>query len=380
MNDRRVPAVRSGLLAAGLMALTAATWARPAAAQDGINELRPAVLLRAGFEVEPEAADRGDGFLLYDARLALVGTIGQAFDLRLGVEYDRDDPGLDLLDASASVGLAGDRIHVDLGAFKSPVGREAGVEKRDLRFAERGQATLALAPGRQLGVQVRGAALDTRFSWGVGLFNGDGLALDNVDGGFLAGGRVAFNNVGDLEFAEEFVVEVGLSVATSSDSGRAVLPGARLGPTADGAVSFIDYGQFEGHRFTWGGDVRLAYQGWTLAGEYLRTDYDPEASAEDVHAEGVTLDLRHALWGLFDVGARYDAFTPAVAGPGTDTDAREFLVLGVGLAPALFAELGLQYAIGLDDPGRGVAQAIDGTNTTPPLVDGQFLIFLQLSY
>lgn len=374
MNGKLGP-VGLAVLAVGLA--TPGTGA--AQGTTGPYELRPSGLLRTGFEIEPAEADRADGFIVYDARLALTGVVGQLFDYRLGVEYDRDDAGIDLLDAIISVPLANDRVHVDLGGFRSPVSREATADKALLPFVERSQLALALAPGRQLGLQLRGTALDTRLSWGGGLFNGNGLALENDDKAFLVAGRAAFNSVGEIEFSEDFVVEVGLSAAWSSDSALVVLPVEDVTAPMPEGRRLVAVEEFEGDRLIWGGDLRFAYQGWTLAGEYLRSRYDPE-TGEALHAEGATIDLRYALWGLFDVGGRYDTFTPAVGLNGEPPRASRFLALGVGMAPGLFARLSMQYAIGLDGTTRGIGRALDGTNTAPPLTDGQFLLYLQLAF
>jgi len=375
MNGRTLGWAGLAVLAAGL----AVPGTTSAQSPTGSHELRPSGLLRTGFEIEPAEADRANGFILYDARLALTGVVGQLFDYRLGVEYDRDDAGIDLLDAIISVPLSNDRVHIDLGGFRSPVSREATGDKALLPFVERSQLALALAPGRQLGLQLRGTSFDTRLSWAGGLFNGNGLRLENDDKAFLVAGRAAYNNVGEIEFSEDFVVEAGLSAAWSQDSALVVLPVEDVTAPAPEGRRLVAFEEFEGDRLTWGGDLRLAYQGWTLAGEYLRTDYDSE-TGENLHASGATVDLRYALWGLFDVGGRYDTFTPAVGLNLEPPRASRFLALGVGMAPGLFARLSLQYAIGLDGTTRGVGQALDGTNTAPPLTDGQFLLYLQLAF
>lgn len=374
---RLARATGAGILIVGLVGPL------PASAQEttGPNVLRPSGMLRTGFEFEPADADRADGFIVYDARLALTGVVGYVFDFTLGVEYDRDDAGIDLLDAIITFPLSGEAVRADLGGFRSPVSREATADKAMLPLVERSQSALALAPGRQLGLQVRGTALEERLRIAGGLFNGNGLRLENDDKAFLVAGRASYNNVGPLEFPEDLVIEAGLSAAWSTDSALFVLPvEGRTGPEPD-ARRLVSLEEFEGDRIIWGADARLAYEGWTIAAEYLRTDYDPEVGdGEGLHAEGITVDLRHALWGLFDVGGRYDSFTPAVGFAGDPPRASRFFVLGLAVAPGLFARAGLQYAIGIDGTTRGVESALDGTNTAPPLTDDQFLIFLQLAF
>lgn len=338
-------------------------------AQDGLPaELAPTGLLRTGFEFEPQASDRNDGFIIYDARLGLSGKVGFVFDYVLGVEYDRDNEDFDLLDAMLSFPLGKSSVRIDIGGFRSPVGREATIDKAMLPFIERAQSALALAPGRQVGLQFRGEGMDTRLTWAAGLFNGNGLRLENDDDSFLAAGRAAFNSVGEVEFFEDFVLEAGVSLATTQDGSQRVLP---VG------VELVDYA---GDRTIYGADVRFAYRGWSLSGEYLRTEYDDVSGVADVHAYGLTADLRYMLWGLFDFGARYDGFRPAFDSDGSEPSRNEFLVFGLGLNPGLYARVGMQYSVGLNDAISGVQDPLDGTNTAPALTDKQFLLFMQVAF
>ncbi|MDH3427964.1 MAG: OprO/OprP family phosphate-selective porin, partial [Gemmatimonadota bacterium] len=205
----------------GLIFLTTAITAvapAPLVAQEGDPaRLAASGLLRTGFEFEPQSANRNDGFIIYEARLGLSGEIGFVFDYEFGIEYDRDDAGIDLLDAILSFPLGRSPTSVDLGGFRSPLGREATADKAALPLVERSQATLALAPGRQVGLQVRGEALSSRLRWAAGLFNGNGLRLENDDDSFLGSGRVAFNSIGDVEFFEDFVIEAGASLVATRD-------------------------------------------------------------------------------------------------------------------------------------------------------------------
>ncbi len=350
-------------------------------AQDAFRtELIPTGLLRMGFEFEPQAAGRNDGFIVYDARLGLSGKVGFVFDYKLGIEYDREDEEFDLLDAVLSFPLGQSSVHIDIGAFRSPIGREATADKGMLPFIERSQTALALAPGRQVGLQVRGDGMDSRLTWAAGLFNGNGLRLENDNDSFLAAGRAAFNSVGDVEFFEDLVLELGVSLATTQDGSQRVLPVEVMTGSAPAAFRTVDLIDYEGDRLIYGADVRFAYRGWSLAGEYLRTEYDDTSGFSDVNAYGLTADLRYMLWGVFDLGARYDGFRPALAVDGGDPERNEFLVLGLGLAPGLYARVGMQYSIGLDGTTRGVQNPLDGTNTAPALTDDQFLLFLQVAF
>jgi len=222
--------------------------------------------------------------------------------------------------------------------------------------------------------------MDSRLTWAAGLFNGNGLRLENDNDSFLAAGRAAFNSVGDVEFFEDLVLELGVSLATTQDASQRVLPVEVMTGSAPAAFRTVDLIDYEGDRLIYGADVRFAYRGWSLAGEYLRTEYDDTSGFSDVNAYGLTADLRYMLWGVFDLGARYDGFRPALAVDGGDPERNEFLVLGLGLAPGLYARVGMQYSIGLNGATRGVQNPLDGTNTAPALTDDQFLLFLQVAF
>lgn len=347
-------------------------------AQDSGFDLQPYGFMRLGLEIEPESSGRSDGFLLYDARLGLRGEVGFLFDYELGLEFNRQAESVDLLDASLSFPIGHSEVRVDVGGFQAPVGRDATADKALLGTAERSQLALALAPGRQVGVQVGGQAADTRLNWAIGLFNGNGLRWENDDDSFLFAGRLVFNNVGDLEFFEDFVVEVGASFATTSDESMSVLPVA-LQPIMGVSRGFVML-DYTGDRRIYGGEGRLAYHGWSLAGEYLRARYDDPTGPGTVDASGYTVDLRHMLWGLFDLGVRYDAFEPAFGPFGGEPTANDFVVLSLRAASGPYAHVGLQYSIGVDGATRGVDFSLDGTNTAPPLADGQFLLFLQVAF
>ena len=44
-------------------------------------------------------------------------------------------------------------------------------------------------------------------------------------------------------------------------------------------------------------------------------------------------------------------------------------MFGLGVAPGLYAQFGMQYAIGLDGSKRSVSEALDGTNLAPSEAD-----------
>lgn len=362
------------LLAASLLALPAG-----AAAQQGGGpepDIRFGGLLRTGFRTGGGEVGRARGFEVLDARLRASGKIGIVFDWDVQAGWDRRREAVELLDARLSLPVAAP-LRLEVGQFKAPFGKEALKGKGEIVFVDRSQASRLLAPGRQVGLQAAGEALEGRFRYAGGLFNGNGRRLENDDGSFLYAARAEFNNVGVAEFYDELVVEVGANVAVSRDS--AVDLGAGLGRPL--VMDGLDLSDFRGDRVLAGGDLRLGYRGFFLRGEYLRADLEPEPvsgpAAGDVTLEGGYLEAGYDLWGAIDGLVRWDALRGPVRSvdgrpvdPGDPTaDGTDFLVFGLELFPGYSTKIGLQYAVG-----------IGGTRVGPGLADGEFQAMAQVDF
>ena len=345
-------------------------------AQDGPT-LDVTGLLRTGFRVESSDTGGRDGFALYDARLGATGKVGIVFDYVAGIEVDTREESIRLLDAALGFPIKEELLQLGIGLERSRFGGEAITNKADIPFVERFQGSLALAPGRQLGMDLHGAAMEGRLGYAGGVYNGNGPAWEN-DGGFLWTAAAGWNSVGELEFFEDFVWEVGASVAFSEDSALAALP---LSLPEEGVANPVPVlAEYTGDRLSWGGNARVAYREFAVAGEYLRTDFNP-TDGEDSSSEGWYAQGSFTLWAAAELLARYDSFRTAggIGGPdGAQTT--KFLVLGVNVLPGLVGKLAIQYALGLDGTLAGQEQALDRTNTAPRLADGQFLLNLQVAF
>lgn len=348
----------AGMLAAGLAA------SPPLAAQASGPPLTIGGLLRTGIRFEPEDAGRRDGFEVFDARVSLEGEIGIVFDYFLeGAFEERKDPlpdedaGLEfeLLDARLTLPIRS-QVSLSVGQFKAPVGGETLLPKEDIRFLERAQASRAIAPGRQVGLELHGDVLEGRLTYRAGAFNGNGRSLENDDNSFLYAGRVQFNTVGPIEFYEDLVIQVGANLAFSTDSA------VRLGPGLDGSLAGddgvpppgVDLASWHGDRFLAGFDVHASYRGWRFDAEYLRAELDPAAAGvEDLDAWGGYVEGAYGFFNALEAAVRYDHLDP-VGGPD-----RQFLILGLNVFPGFHAKFGLQYAFGIDGSPEGAALADD---------------------
>ena len=358
----RTPAAAAPTLTAGILALAALLAAPLALGAQGAQGEGPDVrlggLLRTGLLTGPEAAGRTDGFRIHDARLRASGEIGIVFDYRVQAEWDTGTDRFRLLDAQLSLPIV-PQLALDLGQFKAPFGREVLQGKGEITFLERAQASQLVAPGRQVGVQLSGQAVDDRLSYRGGLFNGNGRRLENDNDSFLWAARVQYNTVGAAEFYDELVVEVGADVGYSRDDG--VDLAARLDRPVAAAV--VDLSDFTGDRLLVGADGRVGWRGFFLRGEYLRAELEVDGPVlvdgellEDVDRvlEGGWLEAGYSFLGAIEGTVRWDRLDAgllAVDGfapvPDETAAASDFLVVGINLFPGYHTKVGLQYAAGL---------------------------------
>lgn len=377
-GERRTTAV-AALMGLAAILLAPATGHAQAGQGDG-PDIRIGGLLRTGLLTGPSSLDRTDGFRIHDARLRASGKIGIVFDYHVQAEWDTGADRFRLLDARLSLPVL-PRLALELGQLKAPFGREMLQGKGEITFLERAQASRLLAPGRQVGVQLSGRALEDRLSYRGGLFNGNGRRLENDNDSFLWAARVEYNTVGAAEFYDELVVEVGADVGYSRDDG--VDLASRLDRPVTAAV--VDLSDFTGDRLLLGVDGRAGWRGFFLRGEYLRAELELDGPVpvgdvllEDVDRvlEGGFLEGGYSFLGAIEGTVRWDRLDAGVLSvdgfatdPSDPPGASDFLVVGINLFPGYDTRVGFQYAAGLG-----------GTEVGPGLADGQFAVIAQVDF
>lgn len=365
--------------------------ARAQAGGQGGGPGRPGVelggLLMAGFRAEPEGSPEDSGFDLMHARLDASGSTGLGVEYRILTGFDPGDRDVELLDARFTIPVRPE-LRISAGQFKAPFSREALIAPGELQFTERAQGPSALAPLRQVGVELSGATLDRRLRYRAGIFNGEGRTAGNPDGEMLYAARVEFSRLGgSVQFYDELNLTVGANVAFSEDSARDV---SAAGPFRTPLLVPSD---FRGERLLLGGDLELGYRGFFLAGEYLRGEIDPDPAFPTTADEGVQtaeagyVEGGYKLWGgLVDLLGRWDAYDPPAGGR------RDFMVLGANIYPGLDARIGVEYAARLDDaeptrtPAPGLTPPDEPTASPAPSplpggwADGQFILRIQTGF
>jgi phosphate-selective porin len=361
-----------------------------ARAQDDPIDLELNGLFRTGLRLEGVStgspdADPTSGFDIYDARLGLGGKIGLIFDYDASIEWDGDRNSIRLLDARLGATLVPDYLKLDVGQMRAPFGYETLLNKADIQFVDRAQVSNAIDPAWQLGFDLSGTALETRLSYWGGMFNGDGRTLENDDSSFMYALRAQFNNIGDVTFYEDFVVQVGANLAFSKDSALEILP--VIAPAQVGGYAVPRYEEFSGDRLLWGADLKIEYRAFFLAAEYAHGQYDRSADPPPgptpppfdpkPTSDGYFIEGGYSFIGAVDLLLRWDDLKPAET-RNTSIERSRFVVAGINLYPGFFAKIGFQYAFGIDDTKLGFRPNLGNVGT--PLADKQFMINLQVSF
>lgn len=208
-----------------------------------------------------------DTWVLRRARLIVQGTVARFFDFYIAPDFGGGNTVLQ--DAYLEL-RATPKFRVRAGKFKVPFGLERLRSAAALLFVERALPT-AIAPNRDLGVQIHGELLGGVLLYQAGVFNGvvDGGSADadTNDGKDLAG-RVFVEPFGRGHGKALARLGVGLAATRGEQSGA--LPSYRSG----GQLGFFSYASgvtADGTR------TRLSPQGqWScgalgLFGEYARS-------------------------------------------------------------------------------------------------------------
>lgn len=176
-----------------------ASTARPAAGQTTDEPLfgqlvaaahSPALNLGALLQVVADYQDRRsspgtNGFTVANMRLSIGGELDGGFGYFLQGNLAATPVLLDAIVRYAPT----ERLGIEAGRFKVPFSQEYLTNAASIDFVNRSRVVDALAPARQVGVQVRGATV-RGLSWAAGAFSGADVA--NPDGVLLGSARLSY--------------------------------------------------------------------------------------------------------------------------------------------------------------------------------------------
>jgi len=198
-----------------------------------------------------------DRILLRRTRLTVKGAFAENIDFTIQSDFGNNSIGgvsgyrAQLADAFVNWSKY-EFANVQIGQFKTPHGYEQLLSDTKTIFIERSLPNDQLTVSRQIGLGVNGAVANKRVTYGVGLFNGNGVnngANDNDN--FMYAGRVGATA---WQKDAEHRLAFGVNGFASTDTGLTV-------PMLTGT--------FTGHRTGWGADGQLTLGRFDFAGEFL---------------------------------------------------------------------------------------------------------------
>ena len=232
----------------------------------------PAFVISAG-----EVKDR---FLIRRARVTVAGDHAEQLDFKFelelfsGANSSARVTGIAARDVSVNW-RAVPEANIKLGQFKAPFGFEQLTSDSRLLSIEPSLVTTALAPDRQIGVQLWGQPLarlwpeqSDALTYHVAMFNGSGSNTSiNNNSEFMYVGRVEVQALKSQILNQPTSVRVGVNGLSSRDEN-----GTRVSPAIfvnqDGSLSGFDISP-PGGREAYGFDATLRVGPFEVTGEYL---------------------------------------------------------------------------------------------------------------
>lgn len=197
------------------------------------------------------------------------------------------------------------------GQFKVPYSTSFTISASELQFVERTQVDSNFRLDRDNGVNLYGKVFNSKLTYNLGIYDGEGRNKANQDNGNLYSGRVIFEPLGkypyhesDNERSDQSLVILSAAFATSkdqADSTNTNLSG-RLASTALGMSDVSSYNAFVG----------VKYRGASLHGEYYQRAINPEKKGiSDETGDGYYLQAGYfVVPKIVEIAARYESFDP----------------------------------------------------------------------
>ena len=255
------------------------------------------LLTFAGNVGRRDATEKEAGFDVTDARLLVAGELEKDFGYLVQAEFTKSTPLLDLILhwKAPDVGF-----RLSAGYFRTPFSAELLIPAPRLDFIERSQVVRALAPARQIGVQLDQRIAGKALVFHAGVFNGNGLDA-NDDDRFLYLVRVD----GKVLCDEGWELDYGANAAYSEDE--------------NASIGIRDYTPLNGRRWIAGGDIRATHALFFFSAEAIFGFFDDENFRAD-HVWGYQASAGWQATQRVQLLARYDAFHAGNADRRQDRD------------------------------------------------------------
>ncbi len=221
-----------------------------------------------------------DRFRVRRARINVSGDYAEQFEFKLEGEFQLAAAGNSTRTNFAATDLFANwhalpELNVKLGQFKAPFGLEQFTADSRLLTIESSLATTAIAPDRQIGIQVWGRPLAGFWperaeflTYYAGIFNGTGRNISvNDNSEFMYAGRLEVLAMKAEILNEEATIRLGANGLVSRDDAGTLVSNQGF-VNADGSLASFSL-PTAGRREAYGFDVGLRYGGFELIAEYL---------------------------------------------------------------------------------------------------------------
>ena len=282
------------------------------------------------FDYQNERIQAGqNGFSVANMRLKLKGEFDGGFGYAFQTRFTSAPS---ILDANMYYSIS-PPFTVRIGQFKAPFSKEYLISAPDIDFVNRSRVVSALAPGRQIGLQLSGLTARDAVSFQIGLFNGNGFSVNaNDSNDFLYAGRIAFLPQVFHDVPDNYQLELGVNAAFSTDSTVSIVDGLLPG--------------YSGDRLVLGADMRLNVNRVLLAGEYIRAKLKPD-TGEEIKPSGFHATTGYMVTPKVQVLFRWDHFNLDMLVENSFES--DWLIGGVNVWPTGTTEVQVNYIIDLDD-------------------------------
>ncbi len=217
-------------------------------------------------------------FLVRRARIDLKGSLDKLFGFRLMGEFEGDHGtnAANLKEGYVEYNQF-PSFRIRVGQFKEPWGLENMYGDLWLDFLERPAVENFIRPEQDLGLMFFGKLFGKRLEYGVGLFNGSGTNVEEVNDDKDVAGRIALTPfaASDNTWMKHLTfggsATYGKQAATLDGTGPTTAVGTRyltfVNPTAGNDVTLNSY------RSRFGGDLEWIVGPFSLKGEYAYTRF-----------------------------------------------------------------------------------------------------------
>ena len=294
------------------------------------------------FDYQNERTMNGhNGFSVANMRLKLKGEFDGGFGYAFQTSFTSAPS---ILDANMYCSIS-PPFTLRIGQFKAPFSKEYLISAPDIDFVNRSRVVSALTPGRQIGLQLSSLSARDAVSFQVGLFNGNGFSSNTNDSDdFLYAGRITFLPQVFHDVPDNYHLEVGVNAAFSKDSLVSIVNGLLPG--------------YSGDRLLLGADMRLNFNRFLLAGEYIRAKLKPD-TGEEITPSGFHATTGYMVTPKVQVLFRWDHFNLDILVG--DSSKSDWLIWGVNVWPTGTTELQVNYIVDIDDSGMKHHQVLVNT-------------------